>query len=527
MRDDSANLSTNWAAFKNLFKGREVQIFLAALVIITLFNAFYIEIFPLFWLDESLFVDPAVNLARGNGLTTTMWGNTVYPNVWLYYPPGFVLLLGAWLKLFGISFEAVRSLNIVLAVITSLVVYITLVRARLVSTSVARIVCCLIPLLTYGACFSYHSGRPDVAGALIFALVALAATVESWDRKKWAMFAAGLPVAWFGIQDIVIVALLAGLFVLVYRDAFRSAVRLAMGVVTGLGLLLVFAAAIGGLRQILVFSLGSQMTVSGRLSQWILLHDNRGTHFLRNLGESIFVYLGNPSMACILITAIIVALLARRKPSGLDRRPLIVAGLLLTVLPVVVTLLGHFPIYYNLYTEIAGAAALFAFAANARHQGRNDIYWTTLAGSIAALVVGYPLILGTAIPDSGTRGYQEVRALVNRSIKPGEWVYVSQQAYMAVAEAGGVPVMTTYASGKLAVDMPADQKVRLNVAIIAPEDASLLHERLGKNWVNLPDDAVRPPPYQTLAERLHVPQQSGSAFAYDLRVYRRVPATAR
>ena len=113
-----------------------VTVILAAFLIVNLFTA---ARSPTVWQDEVQVADPAINLATGKGLTSTAHA---------YRPPddrilplngmAYVLSLAGWLKAFGISPTAVRSLSHLFAAITGLLFWIAVIRAKLLTRPWAR-----------------------------------------------------------------------------------------------------------------------------------------------------------------------------------------------------------------------------------------------------------------------------------------------------------------------------------------------------------------------------------------------------
>jgi hypothetical protein len=99
-----------------------------------------------------------------------------------------------------------------------------------------------------------------------------------------------------------------------------------------------------------------------------------------------------------------------------------------------------------------------------------------------ALVVGLPFQLTKAYAERGARDYDALRAYVRARVAPGDWVYVNPMPYFAVAEQGAVPVLTQYAVSRLAPSIPEDQRQRIKLFIVSPDEANAAIERLGGSW---------------------------------------------
>ena len=80
---------------------------LIIIVVLGLLNFASIEIFPIVWVDEVMFTDPAVNLALDGDLSPTAWPTQSDKLVWASNAPLYSLLLGGWIKLFGFTIASV------------------------------------------------------------------------------------------------------------------------------------------------------------------------------------------------------------------------------------------------------------------------------------------------------------------------------------------------------------------------------------------------------------------------------------
>src|SRR5438094_9437331 len=75
-------------------------------------NLSSIEVYPLVGGDEAGYTDPGINLALGNGLTSSAWPNVYWGKFWYSFPPLFPTLIAVCVTLFVVSLTLVRSLNV-------------------------------------------------------------------------------------------------------------------------------------------------------------------------------------------------------------------------------------------------------------------------------------------------------------------------------------------------------------------------------------------------------------------------------
>ena len=75
------------------------------------FNLLTATRYPFVWIDEVMYADPAVNFLLGHGFTSSAWYAQPSGEFWAGNVPLHSALLWVWMKVFGFSITAVRSIN--------------------------------------------------------------------------------------------------------------------------------------------------------------------------------------------------------------------------------------------------------------------------------------------------------------------------------------------------------------------------------------------------------------------------------
>jgi len=140
------------------------------------------------FIDEVEVADPVINFLSGNGYTTTAWAVTNRSVTHVSTAPAYSLSLLLWLKLFGISQTAVRTLPAFLALCGALVFWRACLRSGLIKSGGAGVVVICVLLMDYGYAFSYTYGRPDSLTALLIATMFYFYTLQN---KRIALFVIG------------------------------------------------------------------------------------------------------------------------------------------------------------------------------------------------------------------------------------------------------------------------------------------------------------------------------------------------
>jgi hypothetical protein len=456
----------------------------AALFAVNLVTA---EIYPMAWGDEAGYADPAINLALGNGLTSSMWAHGYWGKFWYSYPPFYQFLLAPWVAWSGVNLTFVRGFNDVLISGAAIALWHYTVRSGFFPSMAGRIIVVLLPLLGYGVSFSYRGARPDT---LCILLAGLALNASLLSRPRWraaALVAVGALAAWTALQLVAFAVVLAVL-VGVWWPRQAMTIFLPVGVGMGLGFIALFGlyVAEGSLYGFLASTFGSFHTITGQIAQLIVMHDPRSPHHFRELPSLLLAVVFEDRSSVFLFTAAILLLISFRRAT--DAIAFKAARFAVTAsfgIPILTELAGQYWLYY---TWMGFLTVGIALVVSAETSPRSSTLLPTRGlafGCIGlAFVVGLPLQLTKAYGERGARDYDMVRTYVRSAgIAVGDWVFIAPEAYFAVAELGGVPVIENYASGPLAPSIPDDQRRRIKLLIVHPDAVKGAIDRLGGSWI--------------------------------------------
>src|SRR5690348_3985339 len=456
--------------------------FLAAMFLVNVATA---ELYPRSWNDEAMWLDPAINLLRHNGMTSSTWYNSTFGQFWYGNTPLYVGVVFVWGKLVGDGFTALRSLNFILISVASLLLYQFARRSSELTTARSRLALVLLPVFGYGVTFAYRSARPDTLCLVLAALLLLATTLQRPSLKYLSVASIGALFPWAGLQLVAYAIVMAGLVVLATgRRYLRTVFCVAAGLVAGGCLMLAFYAAAGYLKEFIIATVGSQRAVSGQLVQYLVLGDARGP--ARFIASAIFgAVTRDPSSVLGLVAAIILLLLPRVRRSRAATHCLlasVAAGLLI---PLGMYFAGLYAVYYTWMALLPiwffVLAAVDRLGTSARLE--RIVAYALLAGS---LLIGWPFLVGSSALQASTRDYGPVRRLVGQVVKPGEWVCISPETYFAVVERGGVPFLCDgYASSRLAPEIPPEQRQRLSLIVATAPEAATIMDRLPGHWTEI------------------------------------------
>jgi hypothetical protein len=467
----------------------------AALFAVNLATA---EIYPMAWLDEAGYADPAINLALGNGLTSSTWYNVYWGKFWFSYPPLYSVSLAPWIGWLGVNFTTIRLFNVVLVSGSSIALWRYTVRSELFPSTIGRLTVVLLPLLGYGVSFSYRSARPDTLCMLLAALALNASLIADRRWRQSALIAIGILVPWSGLQLAAFAVVLALLIAIWWpRQAVTLFLPVGIGIALGLAALLAFYLANHSLYGYLAATFGSYHTIIGQVLQLVLLHDTRSVHHFRDLPSLLLAVLFEDRSSVFLSVAAILFFVALRRATGTvafaASRFAVTAAF---GVPILMELAGKYWLYYAWMGFLAVGIPLVMSLATAPSTTALLPARRLAFGCIGlALLIGLPLQLWKAYEERGARDYDALRAYVKARVAPGDWVYINPMPYFAVAEQGAVPVLTQYAVSRLAPNIPEDQRQRIKLFIVSPDEVQAAIDRLGGSWK--PEGAAFNPPSAT------------------------------
>jgi len=289
--------------------------------------------YPPVWVDEVQFTDPAVNLVLEGRFSSTVWIVQRGNEFWAGNTPLYTLMLAAWMKVFGVSALAVRSLNCILMVVAIGLLWELTRRRHWISRPDLRLALCALLLISRGMVFTYRMGRYDVVGLVLFAAAALVWTEQKGLTRNLLLGLLAALVPWAGLQ-LIPAAMVYCALVLIFLGWSETPGVAAVAVGSGVGSLALYALYMSqGVWR--AFRLST--TAVGTIGQ--------------GLGAKLLTlpaaYFYDKSFTLVLAAAALLAIRDRRKLLPW-RENLLVFGLLAALLiPGFLAVIGKFPLYYS------------------------------------------------------------------------------------------------------------------------------------------------------------------------------------
>ena len=202
----------------------------------TIFIYFFVSVLPVCmalsglsnltpWIDEVMFIDTPMRYVRGAGWTTHSWYSIANQEPFMLYPPLYSIILVPWMKVFGTSIFACRSLNVAITLFIGWGVIRILQQLNLKISIIQILLLIILLWCTNDMVFMYSNGRPDLMGALLLVLIAneMIRTIKS-GKRKWGVLVLSAFLMTTAIQAAVCLVLLLLLSFLVL-DSYRKEIK--------------------------------------------------------------------------------------------------------------------------------------------------------------------------------------------------------------------------------------------------------------------------------------------------------------
>ena len=422
---------------------------------------------PLVGPDEVYFVDPAINLIRGEGLISRAWSHSPETRIVSSTSILFSLALAPWMTVFGQSLLAIRMFGVTLVGLGMLFLWMGLRRWRIAISPGWLLGLSTALVCAYG--FGYRTVRPE---SLLFLIATVLFYVSAWSPspvRTVLLFLIGLSVPFAGQVACVVFTLFLGLLVVQSRKRCR---RLCATIVGGmmagaLGLISVYKGL--GIWEDFLMAVNTE---GGTPLQRLLRRLTSNP-----LAEHRNVVPKDLSMIPTYMGLLWLVYLEWRRRSLRWESPILFGLIYAIFVPVVLYLTGKFPTYYTWMVVFPLLTIICVWSSREeKESGSVKLAPRFFVG--LACVVGHPFLLTLSIHDWRDLDYARVDSWVKGVIKPDDVALISHSFYYAAK--------------------PIASKVYLqaHVSLISPEDAQKLTVLI------LPPHSIIGPPREYLLSQL-------------------------
>ena len=403
--------------------------------------------------DEVYFADPAINYVENKTYITTVWDITNENEYHISTAQLYSLLLIVWFELVGWSLTTTRLLPIILALLSSIFLWLTCKRLSIVKTSGAGTLMVVVFLMDYGFSFSYNCGRPDALSALIAILLFyLYSFPNSFFKLFFAAFLSILIPFTQYVLAIYFVALLPVLILIFKKKVSHYAILILASIIGGFVLQLLIYKNLGiwDVWMATIRSEGSENIVQRIINK---LTTNPLTNHSNSIPKDF-------SAAILFIGIFILYLKNLATKNALNNNVLGYGLIIATATSLAMYFLGKFPTYYGWMPALPLSVVIANYFESELDRPRGQ---SRLAFSIAvfAIILGLPMQAALAAYDWKDRQTAGFQSWLDDKIDENDIVYCDFPFYFFVKN----KVKAVY-SGKYYNLMTDEDKSKITLAII-------------------------------------------------------------
>lgn len=435
---------------------RELRLLLLILLPFVALNLATAPRSPTIWKDEVMFADAAANAVLRRGFFSSAWPAQSVQETWAGNAPLHTWLLIPWIKLWGFSPTAVRSVNYVYASLGAILLWVALWRSGLLQHRWARLGAVLLLLCEHCVTFGYRSGRYDTLGLLLVLAALAAATVRNPATRAGCLVLLGVLMPLAGLYLLPFIATVCLLLLAFYKArSLRWTLPLGLGVALGGGLLLAILAALGGLP-------GFFRSVH---------------HYHRDLPQRLAILRGTLADFAALDVSAVLALAALLLALVYLRHRLILLSLALAVcVPAALTFSSGFPPYYAWMVGVPAMLAALT-AADMMYPKHPFVARVLALLLVVGALLGLPLRLARMGAEWSARSYAPVADFVPRHVSASDVVLADPQTFYAIKPIARMDYYPYYLASATAAEKRAINKI-----ILQPEDLAEVKKELGGDW---------------------------------------------
>jgi hypothetical protein len=480
---------------KKIQSSQAIEFLLLSFIFITylVINILTASRSPTVWMDEVMYTDPAANLYFGNGFTSTAWYAQTADQFWAGNVPIHQFFLHYWIRIFGFSPTAVRSINYIYMIIISIVIWLTTIRLNLIKKSLLRLSLIILILTGYGITFSYRSGRTDTICILLFSCLFLCYSIKNKFFRYITLSMISILFPFAGLQ-LVVFSLTIGITLLCFlrKTLIKEFLIVQLSSLLGLLMLMALYHKQGVLKSFFASVaphsfLVSQVVNHSDITKNAIDDSNKFSilDFLFNrLGLLTADYSSVLIFTCLLV---IIGYLIYQKKFEF-KSSLFFGVIQILIVSVVFSFLGKTPVYYTWMIYITAIVSLLITLDQLPYKFNSDkvsnifslpkfVLIPVIIILISSSLIGLPARMLLTFSQWSQRDYTQIESFVLNSVADDDVVYSEFQSYYPVKTKSKQIFLPTYLK-----IMSSSEKDSISALIIAPESFKEISKIVGGKW---------------------------------------------
>jgi len=454
-----------------------IVLFFATFLLLNISTA---TLYPGTHTDEILYIDPAINLAKGNGFTSSAWPSQSKDEFWSSNVPLYSLIQAGVMKVFGAELAVSRSFAYILAIFSGIFLSIGLRNYDLIRLEKFRNACVIFFLMVFPVAYAYRSGRPDIISLILASTTFAITSMRHSNLRKILLFLSSIliPLASLALVFLIFTTLLL-CFLFFGRKVIEDAKLIISGIILGAMLMIAFYFFNNSLNQFLMITFGSGHTLLGQIAQYFIFDDVR---VLNKIKEFPITYLQSffwwPYSMILIIMSYFLLLLCKTSRNKLNY---FFIALVITI-PFVLGLLGKYTWHYSwMHTSIL-IIGIFHSLEQLDWQKHKMVLTSSLSLLMISALIGWPWMIWVALSESDVRSQDTIEDFVELHVTQNDTVVVDEYVYFPVKERAKQLFTISYGGGHGLREIPKEQASNVNKAILQEAEFSILKIKYGGEW---------------------------------------------
>jgi len=455
-----------------------IFLFFAAFLLLNILTA---TLYPGPHTDEILYIDPAINLAEGNGFTSSAWPSQSKEEFWSSNVPLYSLIQAGVMKIFGTDLVVARIFAYILAIFSGIFLSIGLRNYNLIRLEKLRNTCVIFFLMIFPVAYAYRSGRPDILSLILASTTFAITSMKHSNLRKILLFLSSMliPLASLALVFLIVTALLV-CFAFFGRKVLEDAIIIISGIILGAIFMVAFYFFNNSLTQFLMITFGSGHTLLGQIAQYFIFDDAR---VLNKIKEFPITYLKSffwwpYSMILVLISYLILL------SSKINRNKMnyFFITLIMTI-PFILGLLGKYTWHYSWMHISILTIGIFYSLEQLDWQKHKIVLTSSASLLIVSALIGWPWMLWVALSETDSQSQNTIEDFIEKHVDENDTVVVDEYVYFPAKKRAKQLYAITYGGGHGLREIPKEQVSKVNKAILQDAEFTTMQIKYGGEWI--------------------------------------------
>ena len=454
-----------------------IFLFFAAFLLLNISTA---TLYPVPNTDEILYIDPAINLAEGNGFRSSAWPSQSKEEFWSSNVPLYSLLQAGVMKIFGTDFVVTRSFTYILAIFSGIFLATGLRNYNLIRLEKFRNACVIFFLMIFPIAYAYRSGRPDILSLMLASTTFVITSMKHSNLRKILLFLSSMliPLASLALVFLILTVLLV-CFLFFGRKVLQDAKIIISGIILGAMFMVAFYFFNNSLIQFLIITFGSGHTLLGQIGQYFISDDAR---VLNKIKELPITYLQSiswwPYSMILLFSSYLILLSSKTNRNKMNY---FFITLIITI-PFILGLLGKYTWHYSWMHFSILTIGIFYSLEQLDWQKHKIVLTSSASLLIVTALIGWPWMLWIALSESDVRSQDSIENFIERHVNQNDTVVVDEYVYFLAKKRAKELFTITYGGGRGLREIPIEQAINVNKAIVQEAEFSIMQTKYGGEW---------------------------------------------